>query len=109
MKFLNKISTQVKIFFGALIGIISFIGFLFIKQKIKLKDEMKYKLEKLKSDINLANLEADSEQKKQKIESLKKEEILIREKIKYIEEKEIVEKREVSLQELDDFFKKRGF
>jgi len=109
MKFLKKLGTKIKVIFGVLIGIIGFIVFLFIDKKVRAKDKLKYELSKVESEINIANLEKDSEEKEVRIENLKKEEALIREKISFIEKKEVEEGVELTTSELDDFFDNRGF
>lgn len=109
MEFLKNLSLRVKLIIGSIVGIISFVLYLFVRQKIRARDKMEYELNKVKSEINLTHLEKDSKEKKIKLQQLEKEEKLIREKIKFIEEKEVAEKRDVSLEELDAFFDKRGF
>lgn len=109
MDFWKKISTKVKLIIAAIASALGFGLFFFVREKIRAKDKMKYELSKVRSEIKLAHLEADSIEKKQKMNELRKEEILIREKIKYLEDIEIKENREVSIEELDAFFDKRGF
>lgn len=107
MQFLKKIGIKVKLFFLFILGIISFILYLNISGKLKAKDKVKHDLAVLESEIKLAELEKDSEEKTVKIEMLKKDEIIVKEKIKVLEEMEF-EGKEVSLEELDDFFDSRG-
>lgn len=106
---LEKINLTAKAIIGIIASIAAFFLFFFIRSKVSAKKEMAYRLEKVKSEIKIAELEAESDSKKEKLEELKKEEEQIRLKIKYIEEKESSENRDVTLEELDDFFDSRGF
>lgn len=109
MEWFKKLGTQVKIALGAIAAFFGFILFFFVRQQIRAKQKMEYELSRVESELKIAELEEDSKEKVEKIEALKKEEVLIREKIKYIEEKEVEEGREVSLEELDAWFEGRGF
>lgn len=109
MDFWKKISTTVKVIIASIASVIGFVLFFFVREKIRAKDKMKYELSRIESELKITNLKADSEEKKEKISQLKKEESLIREKIKYLETVETKENREVSVEELDAFFDRRGF
>lgn len=105
----KTIGAKIKLVLGVIAGIFGFFLFFFVRQQIRAKEKVQYDLEKVTSEIELAKLETDSKERKKKIESLKEQEYLIREKIDYIEKVETIEKREVSIEELDAFFDKRGF
>ena len=108
MEFLKKIGLKIQLAFGAIVGIIGIVLFFFIKEKIKAKDHLEFELEKVKTEMEIARLDEKSEESIKKIEELTKEESKIRDKIRFIEEKEI-KGEEVSIEELDKFFDKRGF
>lgn len=109
MEFFKKLSTTVKVIIASVMSIFGFILFFFVREKIRAKDKMKYELSRVEAELKITNLETDSQKKKEKVNQLKQEESLIREKIKYLENIEIKENREVSLEELDAFFDKKGF
>lgn len=107
MNYLKKIGIKVKLFILFLFSIISFLIYLSISGKMKAKDKVKHDLAVMEAEIKLAELEKDSVEKVKKIEKLKESEAVIKEKIKVLEEMEFSGK-EVSLEELDNFFDKRG-
>jgi predicted Holliday junction resolvase-like endonuclease len=104
----KKIGLQTKAILGFIIFLISLYFFYTIRGKVRAKEHINYELSKVQSEIEIAHLEDDSVEKTTKIEELSKTEEQIREKIKYIKEQE-VKGKEVSLEELDKFFDKRGF
>jgi uncharacterized membrane protein YgaE (UPF0421/DUF939 family) len=108
-KILSKISNKVKALIGIIIGVLGVFTFVFIKNKIQIKEKMNYDLSKVKTELEMLNLEKDSSEKKRKLESLKSEEETIKKKIAYIEKIKIEEKRDVTMEELDEFFDSRGF
>lgn len=109
MEFLKKIGTKFKVVLATIASILGFVLFFFVRQKIRAKDKMKHELSRVESELKITHLENDSEQKKEKIISLRRQEMSIREKIKFLEEVEVKENREISIEELDSFFDKRGF
>jgi hypothetical protein len=108
MEFLKKISTKVKVIFGAIIGILGFFLLLVVRDKILAKEKMAYELSRVESELKITHLEENSVKKIKRLTNLRKEEALIREKILFLEEKEATEGREVSIEELDAFFNSRG-
>lgn len=108
MKFLKKISLKIKIAFGIILGVVSFILYALVRSKMKAKDKLDYELAKLKSEMEIAKLEEETEDNLIKLEELKQKEDTIRKKIAILEQEEF-EGREVSVEELDQFFKDRGF
>lgn len=108
MKWLKNIKTKFQIFL-LLIGTI-FSAFLFFKMRgnFRLKRQIQYQLEKVRKETELLELEKDSQEKEKQLLSLKKQEQELLKKINLIEEKEI-KGEEISLEELEDFFNKRGF
>ncbi len=109
MNFLKNIGLKIKIAIGAVIAVLGIILFFFVRQKIRAKEQMEFQLSEVNSQIELAKLEQDALIKEEKLKTLKEQETLIREKIEYLEKVETTENREVSMEELDAFFDKRGF
>lgn len=109
MNWLKKIGIEIKFIAGALIGLLGFVLFFFIREKIRARDKLQFELKRLESELKIAELERDSKEKEKKIEVLKGEESSIREKIKVLEDFEYEQDTEVSADELDKFFKDRGF
>jgi hypothetical protein len=107
MKCLKKVSLKFKIAIGVLFGILSLILLAIVGGQMKAKDKLEYELAKLKSEMEIAKLEEETEENLAKIKDLEKQEMTVREKIAALEEEEI-QGREVSLEELDQFFKDRG-
>jgi len=108
MELLKKMSLKIKLAIGAIASVISFFLFFFIKSKMRTKDKMDYELSRTKSELEIVHLEEDSEEKLAKVAELENKESVIREKIKFLEEKEAEEGPDVSMEELDAFFDKRG-
>lgn len=108
MKFLKKLGFRLKLFFGFIVGILTFIAYFAVRKSMSAKDKLKYELAKNKSELEIAHLEEKTELNDKKIETLKEKEKVIREKISILEEKER-KNEDISLEELDKFFDDRGF
>jgi cell division protein FtsB len=108
MKFLKKIGLKIQLFLLLAGGVLAAFLFLYFRGNFRLKKQMQYELDKVKKETELVELEKDTAEKLEKIETLKKREKHIEEKIKIIEEKE-VKGEEIGLDELEDFFGDRGF
>lgn len=106
INFFKKLGFKLQLALGAALGIIGVILYFFISANLKAKKTLEYQLKKIKTEMEIAKLEEDSEESLKKIEELSREEEKIRKKIKVIEETEF-EGKEVSVEELDDFFKNR--
>ena len=107
MNFLTKMSLEFKLFLGFIASMASMALFFFIRGKLRARDKMNFELKKLESELKIVELEKDSVNKEKELSVLKEREILIREKLKVLDEMEKVQGKEVSLEELDDFFDKR--
>jgi len=107
MNFFNKMSMKVKAIAASILGILSFVLYFFIRSKISAKDKMDYELSRVSSEIEIANLSEDSEEKLLMVSNLKEEESLIREKIKFLEDKKREERIDLSVKDLENFFKER--
>lgn len=106
--FLKKINIKLKLFLIFLGSILSVIFYLYFRNNLRLKQQFKYQLSKLKKEMELTELEKDSEEKILKIKDLKIQRKEIEDKIKIIEEKEISGK-DISVEELENFFNERNF
>ncbi len=105
--FFKKLGIKTKIIFGVLVGIASLLLYGFLKKKQDPKDFIEYKINKVKSEMELAQLEKDGQIKIEKIESLKKDESELRKKLSELEK--LTPEERLSLEDLDEFFDKRGF
>ena len=108
MKWFKKINIKIKFALFIIGSILTAILFFYLKTNLKFKKQMEYELAKVKKETELTYLKEDSKEKEEELKLLQEEEKLILEKIKYIEGKE-VKGEEVSVEELEDFFAKRGF
>ena len=107
MNFLKKIGIKIKLIFLAILSAVGFIFYFSIRSKIRIKDQLDYELSRLRSELELSELKEDSKENLEKISGLKEQEKLIKEKIKFIKRKES-SGGDVSLEELDSFFKDRN-
>lgn len=108
MNFFKRMGLKLKLALGFAFAAITFVAYFIIRGKIRIKDQLEYELSRLKSEIEITNLEEKTEEAEKKIKNLKKDEKKIREKIAFIEERES-KGEEVSLEDLDKFFDERGF
>ena len=108
INWIKRLSLKTKLI---LVGIISFVGFIFftlIQSKMNLKSSYKYQLSKLKSEIELKRLEGESDEIEQELLKLEEQEREVTSRIKIIEEREL-KGEDISIEELDKFFDERGF
>jgi cell division protein FtsB len=84
------------------------ILFLFVRGKMRARDQLEYELQRVRYEMELAHLEEKTEASDQKIKELERQEETIKEKIRLVEEREI-QGEELSVDELEDFFADRGF
>lgn len=108
MNFLKKVGLKIKIAAIFIFGILSMVLFFMIRSKMRAKDSLNYELSTLEHELKIAELDRDKDESLNKIEELKEKERIIKKKIKAIENNES-EIGDASLEELDDFFKSRGF
>lgn len=107
MEWLKKQGMKVKVALGVVASVFSFILLIFFKSKLNAKSKLNYELDRVKRETEMANFEEDYDIKQKKLSKLKQQEKDIRKKIKEVEEREY-KGEEVSTQEIDDFFEKRG-
>ena len=105
--FFKGLATKVKLFLAGIFGLLGFISFIFLKNKINEKEILKLEVNKLKKQIEIEKNQAVIDQNNEMISSLETREEELRNEVKNILTKE--KGREVSLSELDAFFDERGF
>lgn len=108
MEWFKKLSAKVKVALGAIATIFGFILVVFVRQKINARGKLKFELEKVQRETEMLYLEEDYEEKERKLSSLRKKEADLRQKIKEVEEREY-KGEEVSPEEIDSFFRERGY
>ncbi len=109
MEFLKKLNIKFKVILGVIASIIGFFLFIFIEKKISAADKLKYELESVKKEIEIEKTKEKTQEKLKEIKELEKSAEMIRKKIETLEEFQSYEGKEVPVEELDDFFKGRGF
>lgn len=108
MEFFKRLNIKIQMILILLGAAITTFIFLYVRSNARLKNQMKYELDRIKKQTELTHLEKDSKEKEEKIIELKRQEADIVEKIKFIEEKDI-KGEEITDDELEDFFSSRGF
>lgn len=106
MEFIKKISLKFKIVLVIITSVIGAMLFFYLRNNLKAKKYLEYRLDVVKKETELAELEKDEKVKKEKIKDLKQEEKEIIKNIEILEKKEN-KGEEISPDELEDFFKKR--
>ena len=112
--FFSSISLKVKLFFGAVAGIVGFIAINSFRKKLNDKKILELELERVRAEIDIEKAQEDIDINNEKINHLNERAEQIVAEIAELDEKkeEQAEKRKnkkVSNEELDDFFDKRGF
>jgi len=107
MEWFKKLNAKVKIALGVIASVFGFILMVFVRQKLNARSKLQFELEKVKRETEMIHLEEDFEEKERKLSSLRQKEKDLRKKIKEVEEREY-KGEEVSTEEIDEFFKKRG-
>jgi Tfp pilus assembly protein PilN len=108
VKFLKKIGLKIKIALGVVLGVVTLVLYFVVGGRLRAKDQLNYELSKLRNEIEINKLEEETIETKDKIKVLEDKESVLREKLSYLESEE-AKGNQVSLEELDDFFKNRGF
>lgn len=109
LEWFKKLGVKVKIAFGVILGILGFVFFFFIREKMRAREKLNYELDRLRHQIKITELGKNASAKESTLNDLRREEALLREKLKLLDEIEDQEQREVSIEELDAFFDERGF
>jgi uncharacterized membrane protein len=105
--FFSNIGLKAKLIIGAIVGIFSFIFIKMLQTRMNDREILELELEKVRAEIEIEMNQEKIVENNHKLEELqtRAEEI-----VKEIEEIDKPDsEREVSKEELDDFFDKRGF
>jgi hypothetical protein len=105
--FFKKVSLKTKIFFSIIFSVIIFFLAVILRMKMSHKKMLEYELSKVRHNIELERLKKEEDVNLEKIKVLEEEENNILKKIKEIEKAEL--SKDVTSDELDDFFDSRGF
>lgn len=108
MKWIKKLGLKFQLVLIMIVGVLGAFLFIYFRGNFRIRKQMEYRLNRVRKETQLAELEEDGKEKLQKIEELKKEEKALEEKIEFIKEKEF-KGEEVSVEELENFFNDRGF
>ena len=106
-EFFSNLTIKVKVVVGALLSFIGLISVFLFAKKINQRKILELELKKVRKKIEIENTQKEIDKNSQEISSLKEEEKVILEQIKKLDE--IEPRDDVSKEELDDFFDKRGF
>lgn len=107
MEWFKKLSVKFKVALGVIASVLGFILVVLVRGKLSAKSKLKYELDKVRRETEMINLDEDFEEKERKLSSLRQKEKDLRKKIKEVEEREY-KGEEVSVEEIDDFFRRRG-
>lgn len=105
--FFAAISMRVKVVAGALLGLFGLISYFLFKTKRNDREILELELKKVREEIEIEIVQKDIDSNNERLETLRLRADEIVEEIKNIEKPD--PEREVSKEELDDFFDKRGF
>jgi hypothetical protein len=104
---LKGLSLKVKLIFGAIIGIFSFILVFVVQKRMNARQILELELEKIRTELEIEMVQKDIDFNQEKINALELREDEIRGQLKELDE---LEPREsVTNEELDEFFDDRGF
>jgi F420-0:gamma-glutamyl ligase-like protein len=103
----SSLTLKIKVILSAIIGIFGFISIFLFAKNINQRKILKLELKKVREKIEIEKAQEKIDKNSEVISSLEKEEELI---LKQIEQLDRESPREdVSKEELDEFFDKRGF
>jgi|15BtaG_2_1085339.scaffolds.fasta_scaffold00005_116 hypothetical protein len=105
----KNLGLKIKIFFGALFGILGAILFFVFSKKANTKGILEVELKKVRKEIEIEKAASEVKKNSEKLLSLKEKADRIKKEIAEISEAEREEApKEVSNEELDEFFDSRG-
>jgi len=105
--FFKKVGLKAKLIFGAIVGIFGFIAVFLLRKKINAREILELELKKVRTEVEIEKAQEEIDRNDEKILSLESRIEEIIEEIKTLEEFEA--RKEVSEDELDEFFDERGF
>ena len=105
----KKLNIKFKLALGLIGLFLSMLLFAAVQKKFSAKDKLRYELERVEHETNLAHLEKDENIQKDKIKVLEVEKEELLRQLDLIELEEIEIGKEISVFDLDKFFDERGF
>lgn len=105
--FFKGVGLKVKLIFGAIVGIFGFISIFLLRKKINSRAILELELKKAREEFEIEKAQEEIDRNDGKI-------LLLEERIKDLKEEiekldEFEARKEVSEEELDEFFDERGF
>ena len=105
--FFGSISLKIKLILGTILGVFGLISYFLFKTKVNNREILELELKKVREEIEIEKAQEEIDVNNLKLDSLEKKAEDIVKQIEAIEKPDA--EREVSKEELDDFFDKRGF
>ena len=103
----SSLTLKIKVILSAIVGIFGFISIFLFAKNINQKKILKLELKKVREKIEIEKAQEKIDENSDIISSLEKEESLILRQIEQLDQES--PRKEVSKEELDEFFDKRGF
>ena len=105
--FFKGLSLKIKLIFGAIIGIFSFIFVFVLQKRLNARQILELELEKIRTELEIERVQKDIDFNQEKIDALELQENEIRSQLEELEKLEV--RDSVTDEELDEFFDDRGF
>jgi|TARA_R110001583_G_scaffold16234_18_gene66338 hypothetical protein len=102
-----SLGAKIKLIITGIAGLLGLFFFFFVKNKINEKEILKLELQKIRKELEIAKNQSEIDANNKLIEGLENREAEIRSEIKSILSKE--KGKDITLDELDEFFDSRGF
>ena len=106
-RFFDGIALKAKLIIGAIIGIVGFISVFMLRKNINAKQILELELKRVREQVEIEMAQEEIDRNDEKILDLEGRISEIKDEIKKLEEFEA--RKEVSDEELDEFFDERGF
>lgn len=103
----DNLSAKIKIIAAAIVGLFGVIAYFSFRKNINSKEILELELKKVREEIAIEKSQEEIDENKEKIVTLESRAEEIKRELIKIEKPDI--DREISKEELDDFFDKRGF
>ncbi len=105
--FFKGLSLKIKLIFGAIIGIFSFIFMFVLQKRMNARQILELELKKIRTELEIERVQKDIDFNQEKIDALELQENEIRSQLEELEKLEV--RDSVTDEELDEFFDDRGF
>ena len=105
--FFKRLGLKAKLIIGTIVGVFGFIAVFLLRKKINAREILELELKKVREEFEIEKAQEEIDRNDEKILTLEGRIQDIKEEIKRLEEFEA--RKDVSEEELDDFFDKRGF